>query len=178
MRWQYTLLVALALLVPAAGQSQHLQLGADFGVTRLEQEGPLGVAGNLYPGVGIGPLTAEVQLGYHYAADGYQRYSGPRHGTVYAPVMAGGRIGLPLGLAKPWVGAHGGVSYVAHTDRDPYTGFRYTRDNWEPAFNVGAGLDVWVGIAYVGAAVWYNAVLDDYNPMRTLSGSVSLTFVL
>lgn len=174
MRWFSSLALLAVMAVPLSASGQDLQIGADAGATRFLDGGPRGFGVNVYPGVTTGPITLELQLGYQRGEMQPALGSGTSHITTYVPAMAGGRAGLVIGIVRPWAGAHGGFAYVGRTTEHIFSGFRHTNDEWEPAFNVGAGIDFAVGAAAIGAGGWYNVVMDPDDPLRTLTIGVTV----
>ncbi|MCB9532159.1 MAG: hypothetical protein H6700_10370 [Myxococcales bacterium] len=167
---------SLPLLLATDAQAQGLSIGADLGVTQFLDGGPTGLGANAYPGLRLGPLTAEAQVGYHRGSE----LIGPGGLTstvVFAPFLAGGRVSLPLGLLHPWVGAHGGFAYVGR--QTSVTGVAsHTNVEWEPAYNVGLGLDIGLGPVRVGAGAWLHRVMDPDDPLSGASVGIELAIPL
>lgn len=171
-------LVLLCLVaLPTRAGAQALQLTAEAGVTRFLEEAQTGLGLNVFPGIGAGPLTIEGQVGYHRGDRPELAPNGPRSLTTYVPIMAGGRLGLPLGFAEPWIGAHGGLAFVARRIESPFAA-NYVDREWEPAANAGLGVDLGMGKVKLGAALWYDLVLDRDDPLRALSAGLALTIGL
>ncbi len=175
MRWFSILTLGVALALPSTARAQSVSLGADFGYDRVIDHDTSGLGFNLYPGLSLGPLRAEAQLGYHRGVSDPILFGARELRTTYVPVMVGGRVGIPLGIVYPWVGAHGGFAYVGRTSEfGLQRSVSYTNREWEPAFNVGTGIDLCLGPAAIGGALWYNAVIDDDDPMRIVSAALSV----
>ena len=175
MRWFSILAVAVALALPASARAQNITLGADFGYDRVVDHDTSGPGFNLYPGLSLGPIRAEAQLGYHRGVSDPLALGASELITTYVPVMIGGRVGLPLGIVYPWVGGHGGFAYVGRTSGFGSRGaLAYTDREWEPAFNAGAGIDICLGSVALGGAFWYNVAADEDDPMRIASAAVSV----
>lgn len=175
MRWYTTLAVAVLFTVPASAQAQSLSLAADFGYDRVLDHDTTGPGFNIYPGLSLGPIRAEAQVGYHRGTSDPTLFAAPDLRTTYVPMMLGGRAGIQLGILYPWVGAHGGFAYVGRTSGLSSRGrLAFTNHEWEPAFNVGGGVDLRFGPASVGGALWYNSVMDPDDPMRIVSAAITL----
>jgi hypothetical protein len=171
--------VAVILALPSAARAQSVSLAADFGFDRVIDHDTSGPGFNLYPGLSLGPIRAEAQLGYHRGTSDPLSLGATELRTTYVPVMIGGRIGIPLGILYPWVGAHGGFAYVGRSRGFAALGSRaYTDREWEPAFNAGAGVDLCFGAAAIGGAFWYNAAMDEDDPMRIVSAAISVRISL
>lgn len=180
MRWLQTLLVITAIAaLPALAAAQGMQISADGGMTRFLGEDQRGYGFNAYPGLSLGPLTLEAQLGYHHGDDGELFFPDQAvRGTTYVPVMVGGRVGIPLGVVVPWAGAHGGFAHIARKTSQPFGTTSYVDREWEPAFNVGAGIDLRFSGFGVGAGLWYHGAMDPDDPMRAANLAINLTIPL
>lgn len=180
MQWRIVAIAVLSLAtVPAVARAQDLQLSADGGFTRFLGEDQYGYGFNAYPGTSAGPITIEAQVGYHRGDDGHGALlTETVRGTTYIPIMAGGRVGLPLGVVVPWVGAHGGFSHVVRRTSSELGGRGFTNREWEPAFNAGLGVDLRINGFGVGAAFWYHGVADPDDPLRAVHAGVTLTIPL
>ncbi len=150
---------ATILCCSAAAHGQAVVVGADVGISRFAQETNPGFGFNIYPGYVLGPLTLEAQFGYHSVSPADERGQALGLHTTYAPVLAGGRLGVPMGLITPWVGFHGGFARVTSLLGDPSRRYTTERREWEPAFDAGVGVDLGLGNRLgLGAGVWYHRV--------------------
>ncbi len=175
MRWFITLAVAALFTLPSAAQAQSLSLAADFGYDRVLDHDTTGPGFNIYPGLSFGPLRAEAQVGYHRGTTDPTIFGASDFRTTYVPMMLGGRAGIQVGILYPWLGAHGGFAYVGRTSQsNSRRALSFTNHEWEPAFNVGGGIDLQFGPASVGGALWYNSVMDPDDPMRIVSAAVTV----
>lgn len=178
MRWFPTLTALVLLSAPSIAGAQSLSLGAELGYDRVVDHGTSGIGLNVFPGISLGPIRAEAQIGYHRAVSDPLVLGTADLRTTYVPVMVGGRVGLPLGVLYPWVGAHGGFAYVGRRSGIGPGVLAATDHEWEPAFNVGAGAEVCLGGVGLGAAFWYDVAADDDDPMRIASAALTLRFAL
>ncbi|MFT6399587.1 MAG: hypothetical protein ACJAYU_004356 [Bradymonadia bacterium] len=180
MRSYITLAVVALFTLPAAAQAQSLTLAADFGYDRVLDHDTSGPGFNIYPGLSLGPIRAEAQVGYHHGTTDPRLFGASDLRTTYIPMMLGGRVGIPLGILYPWVGAHGGFAYVGRTTQlsSRRGALSFTNHEWEPAFNVGGGVDLCFGPASVGGALWYNSVMDPDDPMRIVSAAITVAIAL
>lgn len=177
MRWFPTLIALFFLGAPSVATAQSLSLGAELGYDHVVDHGASGLGLNVFPGLSLGPIRAEAQVGYHRAVSDPLVAAGMELRTTYVPVMVGGRIGLPLGVFYPWVGAHGGFAYVGRRSSFGAGALAATDHEWEPAFNVGAGAEVRLAGVGIGGAFWYDVAADD-DPMRIASAAITLRFDL
>ena len=111
-------------------------------------------------------IEPELQVGFHRFA--------PEGATITEiPIMVGARIGLPVPMLSPFVGAHVGLMRTAVTF--DLLGVSQSDSQMDPAFNVGAGLNFLdLPLLSIGVAAWYTIILADGESGKMLTAGINV----